>query len=241
MKGISVIKTGFGKFEEFGKQGIQKFNSLDKKKKMMIGGGGAAAIVIIGSLYLALGRHNEVTQNDGSTGQNILVTQNQLESPIVSRLDSIEDQIQKLQSQQDISQASMDQINRLNSSLDDLRQSVANLQQTSPHSVSEIKSVVVNGNQDINDQLSQIKKVVEQIKKQSVPKHYLPASALPWAVDGVDVRNYQPVVIRADGFGAINQGEIRDGWKLIQVEFNPPLAVFQNVQQPDQYVKVQPA
>lgn len=249
MKGINAIKTGFNKIDvkakaakakALAKQGVNKFNALDKKKKIIIGSSTAAGVIVLGSLCFALGGSNSATTEHHYTlGQNGMLTQNHPVNPVLTKLGSIEDQIQRLQSQQNTTGVSQQQIESLNSNLASLRQVVASLQQSSPQGISEIKSVVATGNQSINGQLTQIKQTVEQIKKQEEPKHYLPASALPWAIDGVDVRNYQPVVIRANGYGAINKGEVRDGWKLVQVQFNPPLAVFQNVRNPSEYVKVQ--
>ena len=246
-KGLNHIKTTFSKIDFKAKAaqlktltlvGIERFNQLDKRKKIIISSaGGVVGIVIIVAAISAF--------SGGSAPQSAQLDQFGVPhaakkmNPVLMKLNNIENQINLLQSQQSSAGISQQQLNSLNANLTSLKAAVANLQNSSPQSVSQIQSIVANSSQSLSGQLSDIKTTLDALKTQEEPRHYLPASVLPWAIDGVDVRNYQPVVIRADGYGAINKGEIRDGWKLVQVQFNPPLAVFQNVNNPNDYVKVQ--
>src|SRR3990167_1758282 len=155
-------------------------------------------------------------------------------------MSEIQAQIASLQKTEEHSHqlVSRSAITALNQNVLELKQAVADLQTTSPQNVSDLKAVVASNTQNLSSQLSDLKSTVNDLKQQTTPKVYLPVSTLPWAVAGIDVRNYVPVVVRADGFGAIAKGDVRDGWKLIDVQFEPPLAIFQSVAIPSNYVKV---
>ena len=218
------------------RSGIERFHALDKRKKIIVVGGVGVGVVVVASMMFASGGSPAVQSSSGLSQYGVIAKHKA--NPVLERLAGIEGQIQDLQTQQQGGGVSQTQLDNLNNNLVSLKQAVANLQQSSPQNLTAIKSVVRSNNQSISGQLSQIKQTVEQLKQRETPKHYLPVSALPWAIDGVDVRNYQPVVIRADGYGAITKGDVRDGWKLITVKFNPPLAVFQNVRHASEYVRV---
>ncbi len=159
--------------------------------------------------------------------------------PVLAKLNHIEHQMTLIQKQQSTNNPSAQNLSELNQNILSLKQAVAALETNSPNSVAEIQTLVTNSNQALSGQLNSIQQTVDALKKQATPKHYLPASTLPWAIEGIDVRNFKPVVVRANGFDAMTKGDVRDGWQLIDVRFDPARAVFQSIKNPNNYVKVQ--
>jgi hypothetical protein len=159
--------------------------------------------------------------------------------PVLAKLNHIEHQMTLIQKQQSTNNLSSQNLSELNQNIISLKQAVAALETNSPNSVAEIQTLVTNSNQALSGQLNSIQQTVDALKKQATPKHYLPASILPWAIEGIDVRNFKPVVVRANGFDAMTKGDVRDGWQLIDVRFDPARAVFQSIKNPSNYVKVQ--
>lgn len=177
---------------------------------------------------------------ESSTQKYVVAESTPHVDPIAMKLSEIQAQLASLQKgeQRFHPEAIHSEIASLNQNIVGLKEAVVDLQATAPQDASELKATLTANTQSLASQLSDLKTTLDDLKKQETPRTYLPVSTLPWAIAGIDVRNYEPVVVRVDGFGAIAKGQVRDGWKLITVQFDPPLAVFQNVGIPSQYVRI---
>ncbi len=228
------------------------YKTLDRKKKFVLIGAssGVLVVVLVGGFFCF--HHSSTPQytynlsvaEEGGNPEVPVRGQSQdakavVQDPVLVKLNNLEHQMAVIQKQQHQDNVSTQALKELNENVASLKQSVATLSGGSPDSVAQIQTLVVQSNQALSGQLSSIQKTVDTLKQRSAPKHYLPASTLPWAIQGIDVRNYQPVVVRANGFDAMQRGDVRDGWKLIDVHFDPAGALFQNVDKPNDYVRIQ--
>jgi len=207
-----------------------RYKALDRKKKVIVTTSAAGAVLVVILLTSVSGSGNP---------HSATVEHNEKPNPILVKLNGIENQIALLQNQQSDTGVSQQQLASLNRNLMNLRDEVSNLQSANPQNVSQIKTIVASSNQSISNQLSDIKRSVDALKQQEAPKHFLPASSLPWPISGVDVRNYQPVVVRGDGYPAMMLHEARDGWRVVKIQFQPAEVEFQSTQNPTNYVRVE--
>jgi len=235
----NVIKTGAGKLHTkrrihqikvFTKRSWGRYKALDRKKKVIV----TTSAVVTSLIVIVL-----IASSGSGNPHSVDVQHNERPNPILVKLNGIENQIAVLQNQQSKTGVSQQQLASLNRNLMNLRDEVSNLQSTNPQNVSQIRTIVASSNQSISNQLSDIKRGVDALKQQEAPKHFLPASALPWPISGVDVRNYQPVVVRGDGYPAMMLHEARDGWRVVKIQFQPAEVEFQSIQNPTNYVRVE--
>ena len=95
----------------------------------------------------------------------------------------------------------------------------------------QLKELVTDSKDQITSRLGRIQNIILQIKDQMIPKKYLPSSALPFQVLGIDMWNGQPKVtleLKGELAPPLGINEIQDGWTLKDLQFTPPMVFFEN-------------
>jgi hypothetical protein len=95
----------------------------------------------------------------------------------------------------------------------------------------QLRSIITGSTKQLSEQLQSLQKMTQSIKSRISPQNYLPVSALPFQVVGIDLWNGDlKATLRSGGQLSAPMGisEVKDGWRLMQLSTNPLQAVFQN-------------
>ena len=102
----------------------------------------------------------------------------------------------------------------------------------------QIIDAVNQSNQTLSKALTSLQGQVQSLQSQVHPIHYLPVTALPFSVIGIDIWNGVPkATVKIAGEAALMEvSDSRSGWTLVQLNFTAAEALFVNANQ--DFVKV---
>ena len=182
-------------------------------------------MILIGIIVLVCSKQSFSYQK---TGQEQLVFQ---------QLNRIENHLATVnQALKNIHSSSPEQVAHLSNQLNIIQQSMKQL--NTDEKTQQLKTVFSDASQAIMNKLQNLQQTVQQLKKQMTPRQFLSVKALPFKVKSIDIWNGEPqATIAIDGSSMLMAKEdTQSGWMLIDISFEPALAIFRNNKQ--QFVKV---
>ncbi|MCE3268679.1 MAG: uncharacterized protein K0R49_931 [Burkholderiales bacterium] len=168
-------------------------------------------IVVITCVGLSLVRHDT---SHVISEQNVQASHTK---EILSQINDINNQLQILQRNPEVSPEIKDSLMKINTSLDNIPQSIVSMKD------------------DMDSQMTELKKVVNANPNM---KQYLDVKELPFKVISIDVLGEQPFasVNYDDHIQPMAVGDAIAGWVLNNADFSTATAEFKNAK--DQYIKV---
>lgn len=108
-----------------------------------------------------------------------------------------------------------------------------------PKQSANITGVVLKSKQAVLAKIQAMQTLLQTIQTQVTPKQYLPVTALPFQVAGIDIWNGRPKATLRVGHDVappLGVNDSQDGWTLVHLQFSPAEAIFKNAR--GQEVKV---
>lgn len=213
-------------------QGV--YQSLHKKPLLLISIAGILAIT-----FLTLAVSWQHTPNSQKTIKNKTASVSLLHKQTIDQLNRIETQIKTLQQQQPNTEAMTNQeVSQLSAQLDRITQSLHNL--SGQDDAQKTQAMILSTHQNIASRIDDLHSLLEKIKKQVAPRHYLSVSALPFKVQDVIVVNGVSKVLisdkQGDNYILRAKNERYGHWRIVQISYDPKQVLLSNPKK--QYVNV---
>ena len=94
----------------------------------------------------------------------------------------------------------------------------------------QLQASLNHSNDEVLKKVIAMQLQIQRLKQQLTSQTYLPASMLPFKVVSIDIWNGTPqaTIQLGNETALMAQGDTRDGWTLIAINFNPGYVVFKN-------------
>ncbi len=213
---------------------IITLSAIDKRKRKIIFIGVIVIIVLV--LTLAVSSH----RSSGRTlSKSRAASVTQIQQQMINKLSQINIQLKALQkTNPEVTDESNQAILNLNQQLSVITNTINNL--SSKNDVQKTQSMIHSTNQDISSRIENLQVILEKIKKQISPKHYLKASSLPFKIkDVIGVNGVLKVLLsdkQSNNYILRAKNEMYGDWKITYVGFSPKEVILINHK--NQYAKV---
>lgn len=207
------------------------FSKLEKRKKIVFSVG-ATAIFLLLVVIITI---PSCSSSSGKVVKKGVVKS--LQENRIAQFNRIEATLDLLKTKLDESgNPSVQEMASINAKLNNIQNSVASL--TSGEGMDQIQHIVKSSNQDLSGKITDLQKLVKEVKKQVTPIRYLNPSILPFKTVSVDIWNGMPyATVMIDGHAKlVGKNETVNHWILSSLDYDSQKVIFKNYK--DQYVKV---